>query len=75
MRKRGEVISRATRLVRWAQKQKSPFTWAEVADVGECGVRTAYRWIDALEANGIIEKHGVDRRENGVAVKTWVGRP
>ena len=72
--KRGDVISRAVRLVRWSDRQTSPFTWAEIADVGEINRRNAYRWLDALEANGVIEQHGTDRRENGPAVRTFVRR-
>ena len=71
---RTHLIARSLRAVHFALKTRDPWTWAELADSLECDRRNVYRWIQALEANQLIQVHGHDRRENGTPVTLWIGR-
>jgi DNA-binding IclR family transcriptional regulator len=71
MTKRGEVISRAIRLIRWIERRRTPFACADLMEVAECDRRTVYRWIAAAEANGLIERHGITLPEGGGVATLW----
>ena len=66
-RGRCELISRAVRAVEFV-RLKPYFTVEELVAALECHRRNAYRWLQALEGNRLIEP---DVRTRGGHIRTW----
>ena len=73
-RGRDNLIGSAVQMVVWVAERRRPFTITEFGEAHEMCRRSAYRWLNALEASGMVERcgtrKGVRKRAN---VTLWHG--
>ncbi len=55
---RNACVAQAINAVEWANSRTRSFHWSQLAEVLELGRRSTYRWIEALESNGVVERVG-----------------
>ncbi len=67
-----EQIGRALDCLRYVAESRAPWTAHDLARRLEVSTRTAYRWIEAMAGQSIVEREQVPRaRGRGMA---WTGR-
>ena len=55
---RNRQLSNALRIVLWCQAREEPFTAAIFARETGLARHTAYRWLQVMEGNGLVELCG-----------------
>jgi predicted ArsR family transcriptional regulator len=66
-RSRGNLIGKMQTMTAWLKKRRSEFKTCDFAEEFHISTRSALRWLESLEASGLVECN-----RSG---KPWIWRP